>query len=114
MVEQNLNPMNNYGEVNAEELKAIIDNKNKDEYVLLDVRTPEENQQERIPDSIHINFYDADFKEKLEKLDKEKVYYVYCRSGSRSGKTCSMMADMDFKEMYNLVGGMLDWEGEVE
>ena len=78
------------------------------------LRQQADQRKEKLKELKHPSMSDSDFKEKLEKLDKEKVYYVYCRSGSRSGKTCSMMADMDFKEMYNLVGGMLDWEGEVE
>jgi len=56
-----------------------------------------------------INFFDADFKEQLSGLDKSKSYLVYCRSGNRSGKACSMMADMGFKNLYNLRGGIGAW-----
>ena len=46
-------------------------------------------------------------------LDEEKAYYVYCRSGARSAAACAHMRDMGFEELYNLKGGILDWNGPV-
>ena len=104
----------NYQEIDGEELQEILNNKEQQEYVLLDVRTPEEIEAERIPGSISINFYDADFRERIQALDKDKTYYVYCRSGNRSGKACAMMMDAGFKECHNLIGGMMAWSGDAE
>lgn len=82
--------------------------------VILDVRTLEEVEEGYIPNSQHIDFYKgAEFMEALEKLDKSKNYYVYCRSGNRSGQACALMNRIGISNAYNLVGGFNEWEGEV-
>jgi rhodanese-related sulfurtransferase len=52
--------------------------------------------------------------QELEKLDKNKAYYIYCRTGSRSANTCELMKEIGFAKTYNLLGGITEWEGEVE
>ena len=82
---------------------------------ILDVRTEEEVEEGYIPGATVIDFYlGAEFVEELEKLDKSKNYYVYCRSGKRSGQACAIMNSMGFKNTYNLEGGFMNWDGEVE
>lgn len=81
---------------------------------ILDVRTPEEVEEGYIPNATNIDIYlGEEFMSELEKLDKTKNYYVYCRSGKRSGQACSIMNSMGFANTYNLEGGFMDWEGEV-
>ena len=53
------------------------------------------------------------FIEKLNSLDKSISYYVYCRSGQRSSKACYLMEQLGIKTTYNLVGGALEWKGEL-
>ncbi len=48
-------------------------------------------------------------KQELEKLDRNKKYLLYCRSGKISGKTLKMMNKLGFKEAYNMKGGILAW-----
>jgi rhodanese-related sulfurtransferase len=85
-----------------------------DNAVILDVRTPQEIEDGYIPDSVFIDFYlGQEFLSELEKLDKAKNYYVYCRSGNRSGQACSLMKSMGFKNTFNLEGGFMNWEGDV-
>lgn len=82
--------------------------------VILDVRTDEEMEEGYIPGAIQIDFYRGQgFLEEIDKLDKSKNYYVYCRSGNRSGQACALMTSRGFGNCYNLMGGMLEWEGEV-
>ena len=82
--------------------------------VILDVRTEVEIEDGIIPNSINIDIYKGqEFIEELEKLDKAKNYYVYCRSGSRSGQACAIMNSIGFKNAYNLEGGFMNWEGET-
>ena len=86
-----------------------------DNAFILDVRTEEEVEEGYIPGATVIDFYlGAEFVEELEKLDKSKNYYVYCRSGKRSGQACAIMNSMGFKNTYNLEGGFMNWDGEVE
>ena len=82
---------------------------------ILDVRTDEEVEEGKIPGATQLDFHKgAEFVEGLEKLDKSKNYYIYCRSGNRSGQAGVLMDQMGFKNTYNLIGGMSEWEGEVE
>jgi rhodanese-related sulfurtransferase len=83
--------------------------------VILDVRTENECDEGIIPNAINIDIHMGQgFISEIEKLDKSKNYYVYCRSGARSAKACEIMNELGFENAYNLIGGMLDWEGEVE
>jgi len=77
--------------------------------ILLDVRTPGEFGEGRIPGSINIDFEDAGFAAGIDTLNKEQTYYVYCRSGRRSGMASEEMAKKGFKNVYNLQGGIIDW-----
>lgn len=80
--------------------------------VVLDVRTPEETAEGMITGAQELDFRAPDFQEQLEKLDPDKTYLVYCRSGGRSSSACSMMEEMGFKDVYNLVGGYQRWSAE--
>ncbi|NCO62998.1 MAG: rhodanese-like domain-containing protein [Flavobacteriales bacterium] len=100
-------------DLTQEEWVELLENDNN--AVILDVRTGDEVFQGKIPNSIHIDFYKGQaFIEELETLDKSKNYYVYCRSGNRSGQACKMMKQLGFQNAYNLIGGMLQWDGDVE
>ncbi len=81
---------------------------------VLDVRTDEELEEGQIPNARNIDIYlGQGFIDELEKLDKSKNYYVYCRSGNRSGQACAIMNSIGFENAYNLAGGFMNWEGEV-
>lgn len=87
---------------------------NDDNAVVLDVRTEEELEEGYIPGAVNIDFYQSqEFMGELEKLDKSKSYYVYCRSGNRSGQACSIMEQMGIEKAFNLSGGFMNWDGEV-
>ncbi|WP_296386621.1 rhodanese-like domain-containing protein [Winogradskyella sp.] len=82
--------------------------------IVLDVRTQDEVDEGIISNSIHIDIYRGQgFIDEIEQLDKTKNYYVYCRSGNRSGQACVIMNQLGFDSAYNLVGGFNEWDGEV-
>lgn len=82
---------------------------------ILDVRTEEEVEEGYIPGATNLDIYKGqEFVDELEKLDKSKNYYIYCRSGNRSGQAGTLMDKMGFKSTNNLVGGFSEWDGEVE
>jgi len=82
--------------------------------VVLDVRTPEEVEEGYIPNATHIDIYlGQGFIDEIEKLDKTKNYYVYCRSGNRSGQACAIMNSLGIDNAFNLEGGFMNWEGET-
>ena len=84
------------------------------EAVILDVRTEEEFESGYIPNAKNIDLrMGPGFIDEINTLDKNKSYYVYCRSGARSAQAIQLMRDLGFNETYNLLGGILEWEGEV-
>ncbi|WP_350293907.1 rhodanese-like domain-containing protein [uncultured Croceitalea sp.] len=88
--------------------------KNDENAFLLDVRTPEEVEEGYIPNSTNIDIYlGQEFLDEVEKLDKDKNFYVYCRSGNRSGQACAILKSVGIDNAYNLEGGFMNWEGEV-
>ena len=108
-----------YASLWAEEDKSIFKNlsaqdftekirsmKDSDEYMIIDVRTPEEYNSKRIKNALNMNFYDSSFLSSLEELDRSKKYFIYCLSGNRSGQTLMMMESLGFREVYNLGRGI--------
>ncbi|MCU0346493.1 MAG: rhodanese-like domain-containing protein [Saprospiraceae bacterium] len=79
--------------------------KSSPDAVLLDVRTPAEVAAGALPSATNIDFQHPGFVSEIAKLDKEKRYYVYCRSGVRSANACRKMHEMGFAKLTNLVGG---------
>ena len=90
-----------------------IDFQNK-KNVLLDVRTSNEFKEGHLPNAIHIDVMNSEFSNKILLENKEKNYYIYCRSGTRSLKAYSMMKNLGFKNLINLEGGILAFRGEIE
>ena len=77
--------------------------------VVLDIRTPEEFNEARLADSVNVDFYDADFADQLDALDKNDPYVMYCRSGNRSSEAIKTMKDLGFVEVYEIDGGIANW-----
>ncbi|MDM9632387.1 rhodanese-like domain-containing protein [Robiginitalea aurantiaca] len=99
-------------DLTQEEWRARLEK--DDKAVILDVRTQEEIEEGSIPGAEHLDIYKPqEFLEGLDALDKSAHYYVYCRSGNRSGQACALMTARGFSSAYNLMGGMNEWEGEV-
>ena len=85
-----------------------------DNAVVLDVRTPQEWADGVQPKARMLNVMDrTKFVEVTATLDKNKTYFVYCRSGARSANACQYLQAMGFEKVHNLLGGMLEWDGEV-
>lgn len=74
--------------------------------VLIDVRTPEEYQAGHIQNSINLDFYAETFPNQIAQLDPEKTYFIYCRSGNRSGQTMELMHEAGINKVYDLYGGV--------
>ena len=100
-------------ELSAKEAFNMI-NRNKDnsDFIILDIRTLEEYESGHLENSIRIDFYSDDFEEQLDKLDKNKTYLIYCRSGNRSSKALNIMHELGFKEVYHISGGINEWTEE--
>lgn len=75
--------------------------------VLLDVRTPSEYVSGHIASAVNVDFENPSFVSEIQKLDKSKTYFVYCRSGSRSGRAIVTMKQNGFNDIRELQGGIV-------
>ncbi|MFD1551741.1 rhodanese-like domain-containing protein [Putridiphycobacter roseus] len=75
------------------------------EALLLDVRTPNEFKNGTIGNAVNINFFDADFQERINQLDKTKPVLLFCQSGGRSGKALKVLKQNGFQTVLELQGG---------
>ncbi|WP_299315866.1 rhodanese-like domain-containing protein [uncultured Aquimarina sp.] len=99
-------------DITQDQWKDLISKDNN--AIILDVRTEEEVEDGFIPNMLNLDIrMGQGFLDEVEKLDKSKNYYVYCRSGARSAQACALMNQMGFGTTYNLIGGFMNWDGEV-
>ena len=80
-----------------------------DEFKLLDVRTLEEFESGHIFTAINIDFFSADFIDKIKEFDTSLKLILYCRSDNRSSKSAQILVDNDFKNVYVIKGGIEEW-----
>ena len=93
--------------LNPLQFEQAIDDKNVQ---LIDIRTPLEYAEEHIEGSVNIDFLSQEsFKTAVQKLDKTKALYIYCRSGARSEKAAKQLQGLGFDLIYDLRGGFLNW-----
>ena len=84
--------------------------KDHPEIIILDIRPHEEYKMEHIPGAINLDYEGHQFQQKVEKLDKEKEYLIYCKSGVRGEYFLSKMKESGFKGAYNILGGFVGWK----
>ena len=97
--------------ITQEEWRASIEKDNN--AVIIDSRTPSEWTAGVIENSILMNINDPQsFMDDANKLDKDKNYYVYCRSGVRSVTACSVLESIGITTTYSLLGGISAWKGK--
>ncbi len=81
--------------------------------VIIDVRMKHEYNGGKIHNAFNIDVMQPNFKDKLKHLDREKHYFLYCQSGKRSARACRKMAELGFKNIVNLKGGILSYTGKL-
>ncbi len=73
--------------------------------VIIDVRTQMEYDDGHLKETDQlIDFNSGEFHNRVDDLDKDQTYYLYCRSGNRSGQAARLMKSKGFEKVYN-VGG---------
>lgn len=100
-----------YTSITMEEAKDIF--QNSGDYIILDVRRADEFSEGHIPGAV--NYANEDIlQDKPEVLpDLEQTIYVYCRSGRRSKEAADKLVQMGYTNIIE-IGGILDWNGELE
>ena len=81
-------------------------------FVILDIRTPGEYQSGHLKDAIMIDYYAKSFVDEIGRLDKQKSYLVYCRSGNRSARSMDLFRKLQFQKIYHLASGINGWNSE--
>ena len=95
-----------------EAFELIKKNQYNKNFVILDIRTPEEFDSGYIQGAVNINYYSATFVDDLRGLDKTKTYLVYCRTGRRSADAVNIMAQLGFGRIYRIKGDIIEWKGK--
>ena len=90
--------VDNNGFLTRESIKNIQE---KNNYVILDVRTKEEYNEKHIVDSILIPY--DEISDKTVNIDKDKTILVYCRSGKRATTAVEKLKRLGYTA-YNMGG----------
>lgn len=77
--------------------------------LILDVRTADEFSKGHLENAINIDWYSAEFKNRISVFDKTKPVMVYCLSGGRSAEAANVLRNEGFKEVYEMNGGIMKW-----
>jgi len=94
--------MNKSIDVSPSEFKEMIQD---EPGVVIDVRTDQEYHSGHLSHSQYqYDFSGGEFAREIGTLDKDKTYYLYCRTGNRSGQAARLMKQNGFENVYN-VGG---------
>lgn len=78
-------------------------------YTIIDVRTPEEYQEEHIEGAQNIDIGSESFVTEIQEFSRSDTLLVYCRSGRRSLYAAQVMVSFGFQKIYDLEGGFLNW-----
>lgn len=98
-------------DITANSAQVLIRAKAKTpDFVVLDVRTPEEFSEGHLSGAVNLNSAAPDFQAKLGALDRSKEYLVYCRSGNRSRNVIAAMEKLDFNRVLHMHQGIIGWQ----
>ena len=100
-----------YRQISMDEaVKMMKDEKN---YIILDVRRPDEYAEGHIPGAINVPNEDIDTSDIAELPNKSQLILVYCRSGRRSKEAAAKLVKLGYTNIVEF-GGILDWQGNIE
>lgn len=94
-----------YQTLNQIEVKELLEKENA---VLLDVRTEDEYWEQSVKDSLNIPLHELE--ERVEELEKDKTYITFCRSGVRSKTAALILLEEGFIKVFNSQDGILTWK----
>ena len=100
-----------YRQISMDEaVKMMRDEK---DYIILDVRRPDEFAEGHIPGAINVPNEEIGTTEIAELPDKSQLILVYCRSGRRSKEASEKLVMLGYTNIVEF-GGIQDYEGEIE
>lgn len=78
--------------------------------IVLDVRSEDSINQPRFGAKKFPLYNQSDFTSRLKKLDKNKHYYIYSKTGEKGELACWLMEEAGFMETTNLDGGLVNFK----
>ena len=100
-----------YRQISMDEAVAMM--KDEKNYIILDVRRPDEYAKGHIPGAINVPNEEIGTAEIAELPDKSQLILVYCRSGRRSKEASEKLVKLGYTNIIEF-GGIQDYEGEIE
>jgi rhodanese-related sulfurtransferase len=100
-----------YRQISMDEAVKMM--KYEKDYIILDVRRPDEFAEGHIPGAINIPNEEIGTDEIEELPDKSQLILVYCRSGRRSKEASEKLVRLGYTSIVEF-GGILDWQGDIE
>ena len=100
-----------YRQISMDEAVGMMREENN--YIILDVRRPDEYAEGHIPGAINVPNEEIGTEEIAELSDKTQLILVYCRSGRRSKEASEKLVELGYTNIVEF-GGILDWKGEIE
>lgn len=92
--------------VTADEAASLFESP---ETTVLDIRTPPEVAQARLPGAVAIDIMAPDFAQRIDALDRHGHYLLYCRSGNRTMNARALMTQLGFTDVADIDGGIIAW-----
>jgi len=97
--------------MSVDEARKWLAGQEEGEFILLDVRQPEEYRSGHLPGAEFIPL--PELLERMKELDPAKPVLIYCRRGNRSRSAAALLSSEEFVRVYSLEGGIMAWEGQV-
>jgi phage shock protein E len=102
---------NQFLEVTVDQAREMIQKRGgTTDFIIMDVRTPEEFAEGHLPGAVNVNLMAADFERRVGAMDRGKTYLVYCRTGNRSAKAVQAMGRLGFQSVYHMFEGIVGWQ----
>ncbi|MFC1974337.1 rhodanese-like domain-containing protein [Chloroflexota bacterium] len=95
-----------------EAFTLIKENTDNSDFIIIDVRTPNEFTDGHIKDAINMDFMSDEFRDNIGKLDRDRTYLIYCRTANRSRGAVDIMEELRFQSLYHMLGGITQWEND--
>jgi rhodanese-related sulfurtransferase len=100
-------------DISARTAAALIqENQSNPDFIILDIRTPGEFDRGHVQGARNIDFNAQSFAKEFRSLDRKKTYLIYCRSGNRSRQLMRAVEKMNFKQVFHMRSGLVDWVGQ--
>jgi len=101
-----------YYDITTDKLKARIDDKSDNNFIIVDIRDDASYDEAHIPGAINIPLNELGYR--VFSLDKTKDIIVYCFTGVTSQVACQILVNAGFKDVYNVIGGIKAWDYAIE